>query len=59
MNEQAMTKDKLLDIIKNNSKHPNCAVTIWLAVEKYLINQQPEKKANRPKPDDLEWDVYE
>jgi hypothetical protein len=40
--EQLISKDKLLDIINRNSKHPICAVTIWQAVEKYLINQRVE-----------------
>jgi hypothetical protein len=34
-----MTEDRLLGIIAGNSKHPNCATTIWYAVQQYIKSQ--------------------
>jgi hypothetical protein len=38
-----MTEDRLLGIIKGNAKHPNCAVTIWDAVQQYISSQNSGK----------------
>jgi hypothetical protein len=35
MNTETITRDKLLDIIRRNAKHPDCAMFILEAVEKY------------------------